>query len=355
MTTHSPDTADERPPKVSVLLPVHNGANYVESAVRSMMAQTLREIEIVVVDDASSDGTPGILDRLAAEDGRIRVERLEPNRRLPGALNRGLELCRGEYVARMDADDLSEPTRLEVQARFLDSHPDITLVGCSVIRIDGDGKPFQTSVRAQDPFAARWMCRFMMPFRHPTFLFRRTEMDLAYDPACTVSEDFDILARLTETRKVVCLPDVLLRYREHDGSLTGAKWRLMVEEAEKIAVPVQKTEMPAEVFEAMAPFRTAYFDLRPLDGTGIAALFEGLKRMAQADALESPAHRDWIRRQTAQLGAHALLRSGARKPRILAAFFGPGRDFLPALVMRFLETRRLLPAAFRSDPVIWRA
>ena len=339
-----------RRPKVSVLLPVHNGADYVESAVRSVMEQTLQDIEILVVDDASTDGTADILARLAAEDPRLRIERLERNQRLPRALNHGLDLCRGEYVARMDADDLCEPRRLEVQVSYLDRHPEVTLIGCSVIRIDGDGTPFQTSVRAQDPFACRWMCRFVMPFRHPTFFFRRSEMELRYDPACTVSEDYDLLARLTATRKVGCLPDVLLRYREHGGSLTGTKWHKMVEEARSIAVSVQKTEMSSAVFEAMTTFRDSYYGLQPLDDAGVAGLFEGLRRMARADAAASPTHAAWIWRQTAQLAAQALLRSGTGKRGIVLAFLTRGRDFLPALSARFLETRGLLPAALRSDP-----
>lgn len=341
-----------RPPKVSVLLPVHNGADYVESAVRSVMEQTLRDLEILIVDDASTDGTAKIIARLAAEDPRIRVESLRENHRLPRALNHGLDLCRGEYVARMDADDLCEPRRLEVQTAYLDAHPEVTLIGCSVIRIDGDGKPFQTSVRAQDPFATRWMCRFVMPFRHPTFLFRRAEMDLRYDPDCTVSEDYDLLARLTATHKVACLPDVLLRYREHAGSLTGTKWHKMLEEARKIAVPVQQAEMDPAVFEATAPLRASYYDLQPLDGAGVAGLFEGLRLMARADAAASPAHAAWVWRQTAQLAAQALMRSGAGKRGILSAFLTHGRDFLPSLSARFLETRRVLPAALRSDPSV---
>lgn len=347
-----PQSPQSPKPKVSVLLPVHNGAEYVESAVRSVMEQTLQDIEILLVDDASTDETAEILARLAAEDARIRIEHLKENHRLPRALNRGLDLCRGEYVARMDADDLCEPRRLEVQTAYLDSNPEVTLIGCSVIRIDGEGTPFQTSVRAQDAFATRWMCRFVMPFRHPTFLFRRAEMDLRYDPDCTVSEDYDLLARLTAKRKVGCLPDVLLRYREHGGSLTGTKWHKMVEEAQKIAVPVQQADMSPDVFEAMAAFRNSYYGLQPLDDKGVAALFDGLGRMARADAAASPSHAAWVWRQTAQLAAQALLRSGAGKRGILWAFLSQGRDFLPSLTARFLETRGLVPAALRSDPKV---
>lgn len=340
-------------PKVSVLLAVHNGEDYLESAMRSVMEQSLTDIEILVVDDASSDGSPAILQRLAAEDTRIRIERLNENRRLPGALNRGLELVRGTYVARMDADDLSHPRRLEVQAGFLDSHPEVTLIGCSTLHIDGRDYPLKTSVRSQDPFATRWMCRFVMPFRHPTFMFRRAEMKLCYDPACTVSEDYDILARLSQDHAVGCIPDVLLSYREHGGSLTGTKWRQMLHEAREIAVGVQSHDLSPEVFGALEPFRAAYFDLQPLNDAATAAMFDGLHRMVMVDVRTSPAHGRWVWRQTAQLAAQALMRSGCDRREILSAFAGPGRIFLTALAMRFFETRGRLPRKLRSDAEIW--
>ncbi len=342
-------------PDISVLLPVHNGAAFLEEAVRSVMVQTHRNIEIVVVDDASTDESPAILSRLAGEDPRIRVVRQECNLRLPGALNHGLDLVRGTYVARMDADDVCEPRRLEIQKAFLDRRADVTLVGCSVHRVNGDGTTFQTSVRAQDPFASRWMCRFVMPFRHPTFMFRRAEMALRYDPEQTVSEDYDILARLTTDHHVACLPDVLLRYREHVNSLTGNRWGLMLSQARAIALTVQQADLGSEVFDGLEPFRAAYFDQKRLDRSEIGAMFAGLRTMIAADVRTSPGHRAWIRRQTAQLAAQALLRAGFDKTGIVRGFVMSGRDFLPHLAMRFMETRGSLPRRLRSDPDVWTA
>ncbi|MBM7070230.1 glycosyltransferase family A protein [Actibacterium sp. 188UL27-1] len=344
------DSQTSAVPQISVLLPVHNGVPYIEEALRSVMGQTFTDIEIVVIDDGSTDDTPQVLARLAAEDPRIRVIRPDTNLRLPGALNLGLDHVRGAYVARMDADDICEPDRLARQHAYLEANPEITLIGCSVTRIRGDGTPFQVSVRGQDPFAARWMTRFVMPFRHPTFLFRRDEMPLRYDPACTVSEDYDILARLSADHKIACIPDVLLRYREHDGSLTGTKWKLMLAEAKRIAVPVQQADLSPRVFEALAPFRAAYYDQTPLDRGGQAALFKGLKMMIEEDARTSPSHRAWVTRQAAQMAAQALLRAGTGKVQVVQAFLMAGTSFMPALAMRFLETRRALPAPLRSEP-----
>jgi len=336
-------------PKVSVLLAVRNGEEYVESAVRSVMDQTLRDLEILIVDDCSEDNTPSILSRLASEDPRIRVERLARNLRLPGALNHGLDLVRGSYVARMDADDLCEPDRLERQVAFLEAHPQITLVGCSTHHIDGEGHVFKTSIRSQDPYAARWMCRFIMPFRHPTFLFRRTEMAERYDATYSVSEDYDILARLSSKKQIACMPDVLLRYREHGGSLTGNKWATMLNQARQIAERVQREDLDADIYAGLECFRAAYFDAELLNPMDTMAFFAGLRKMAWADSIASPLHRAWIWSQTAQLAMHALERNNTPKSERLKAFLGRGRDFLSPLVLRALEVKQALPNKLRSE------
>src|SRR5690606_27684846 len=110
-------------PAVSVLLPVHNGARFLPATLQSLWRQTFTDFEVVAVDDASTDDTPVIL---AAEgDARLRVTRNEANLGLVGTLNRGLRLCRGSFVARIDDDDLCEPERLAEQVRYLSEHPDL--------------------------------------------------------------------------------------------------------------------------------------------------------------------------------------------------------------------------------------
>ena len=346
MTTPEPSPAS---PKLSVLLPVHNGARHIEEALRSVMTQTLGDFEVVVVDDASTDTTPEILARLAVEDARIRVLRPERNLRLPRALNFGLNHVRGDYVARMDADDICEPTRFEVQAAFLDAHPDIALVGCSAHHIDEDGRIFKTSIRHQGPFHARWLLRFTMAFRHPTFMFRTAASDWRYDPDCTVSEDYDFLARLSETRRIACLPYPLLRYREHDTSLTSQKTSLMRSEARSIAERVQKADLPAELFDRLEVVRDTYFGQVQLDAARRTAVFAAMRAMLEHDVATYPKERAWIWRQTAQLASQVMTRGGMAARANLGCFLRDGRAFLPALGLRYAETAGLLPAALRSD------
>lgn len=341
-------------PRVCVLLPVHNGEKYIESALRSVMGQSLRDIEILVVDDGSTDETPAILARLAAEDARIRVERPDHNLRLPGALNFGLDRVQAPYVARMDADDLCEPDRLEIQARFLDAHPDIVLVGCGAIDIDAEDHEIRRRPAAADPFAVRWKLRFNLPFSHPTFMYRGAAMGLRYDALWTVSEDYDIAARLSERGKMACLPEMLLRYRVHDASITGTKFALQLEEALAISTRVQKTDLDPDIFDAMAIFRETYYRRLPLDGAGKKTLFDAFRQMIAADLRQAPDHGQWMQRQSAQLLWTTLWRSGVGKSDALRTFARYGADFLPAFALRGLELRgTALPGWLRSTPDVW--
>lgn len=342
-------------PQVSVVMAVHNGLPYVESAVRSLMRQTLRDIEIIIVDDASSDDTPALLRQLAKQDPRIRLKLLRRNLKTPGATNKGLDMVRAPLVARMDADDLALPHRLAVQKRFMDLHPDITLCGSSIAQIDANGKTFRTSRRARDAFATRWLARFFSPLCHPTFMFRtsgRNGVPFRYDTDYPFSEDYDFLARLLQTDDAASLPEVLVKYRVHSQSTTATRYRAQLADAQRTAMMVQATSLPADIRAALGAFNAAYFELRKQDP---AQLFAGMRRMIAADLPGAPTRRAWMKRQAAQLIAKAIQRNGGGKLAVIGAFLGPGRDFLPPLIMRYLEIRRLVPAALRSDPVVWSA
>src|ERR1051325_1151561 len=112
-----------RPPTVSVLLPVYNAERYLESALQSVLGQTFSDFEVIAVDDGSKDNSKKILERFAANDPRIRVIS-RPNTGIVGALNDGLAVARGEFIARMDADDVALPGRFQAQLDYLRGHPD---------------------------------------------------------------------------------------------------------------------------------------------------------------------------------------------------------------------------------------
>src|SRR5687768_7077362 len=114
---------------LSVVMPVFNGERFVASAIRSILDQTFRDFEFIIVDDGSTDQTSGIVRSYAGRDARIRVVRNDPNLGFGAALNIGCRLARGMFVARMDADDVSAPTRFAAQLDFLKNHPDVAAVG----------------------------------------------------------------------------------------------------------------------------------------------------------------------------------------------------------------------------------
>ncbi|MDE3946029.1 glycosyltransferase family 2 protein, partial [Glaesserella parasuis] len=123
-------------PLVSVIIPCYNAENFVESAVRSIMEQTYSNLEIIVINDCSSDNTGEILKRLAEEDPRIKYIENEQNLKLPKTLNKGINLAKGDYIARMDSDDISLPVRLEKQVEFMLSNKNIDIVGCNMQHMD---------------------------------------------------------------------------------------------------------------------------------------------------------------------------------------------------------------------------
>jgi glycosyltransferase involved in cell wall biosynthesis len=223
-------------PKVSVLMPCYNAAETVEETMQSITAQTYDDFEVVVVDDGSTDTTLEILARWAGEDAKFRVLPLIHGGIII-ALNTGLEVCQGEYIARMDADDLMHTERLVKQAAYLDAHPEVDLVSCHVT-----GFP---SIKLREGFRIyiEWMnalvshediCREIFvesPLCHPSVMFRKqVVVDLGGYQEHGWPEDYDLWLRMYLTgHKFAKLPEVLLEWREHPNRLTRTDSRYSVE------------------------------------------------------------------------------------------------------------------------------
>src|SRR5207237_10277673 len=142
-------------PRVSVLLPVWNGEAFLEQAMESILRQTLSSFELIVIDDGSTDRSAAIAEEFASRDPRMRVLR-RPHEGLSAALNAGIAAARGEYVARMDADDISAPDRLRKQVAYLDAHPACVAVGAWSDVVDEAGRQIglKTFVTTQSESAA---------------------------------------------------------------------------------------------------------------------------------------------------------------------------------------------------------
>ena len=223
-------------PMVTVLMPVHNGAEFLRGAAESILGQTCRDLELLVVNDGSTDRTPDILAGLAAADPRVRVIGGAARLGFSGALNLGLEQARGALIARMDADDIALPDRLEAQSGFMRAHPGVGLCGGLVeafgLRTGAFHKPPLT------PDETLCYALFDNPFAHPTIMLRRDLVmrhGLRFDPAFCPSDDYELWSRCLRLFPCANLDRVVLRYRVHARSMSEADWSEMDRLAARIA------------------------------------------------------------------------------------------------------------------------
>lgn len=204
-------------PLLSVLMPVFNAERYVAEAIESILAQTLRDFEFIIIDDGSTDRSPAILSEFARRDSRIRLLS-QANTGHSVAMNEGLRRCRGELIARMDADDISRPERFERQVAFLRQHPEWVLVGCGLLRIDADGDPLCEEIlpESHERIEARLLAG-QGAICHPATMIRRRAMVEAggYREAFHGAEDHDLWLRLGERGRLANLSEVLFLSRIH--------------------------------------------------------------------------------------------------------------------------------------------
>jgi FkbM family methyltransferase len=212
---------DRLGPVVSVVLPVYNCPRYVGQAVESILAQTCADFELIVVDDGSEDETPDVVRRFT--DPRIRLV-TQANRGLAGALNRGIELARGRYIARQDQDDVSFPERVAKQVAFLDAHPRCALVGTWAEIWRGDERTDRVHAHPSDNANLKFQLLLNNPFVHSSVMIRRAALDRvgAYstDPGRQPPEDYELWSRVAREFEVANLPEVLHIYREVEGSIS---------------------------------------------------------------------------------------------------------------------------------------
>jgi len=209
-------------PTVSVIMPVHNGAEYVREAIESILGQSFSDFEFIVVDDGSTDASLSIINEF--KDSRIKAHCLATNAGICRALNTGLSLVRGEFVARMDADDISTKDRLACQVDFMRRHPDVGLCGSDVVRFSDKNGDRIIQRTPKGTKRIRAYALFDNPFIHSTVLFRRSVIDrfkVKYDESYVNAEDYDLWTRLTDLVSCENLDQVLLEYRVHRQSVTS--------------------------------------------------------------------------------------------------------------------------------------
>jgi len=187
----------------------------------SILGQTLTSFELIVIDDGSTDRTAAIVEKFASGDDRVRLLR-RAHEGLSPSLNAGIAAARGEYVARMDADDISTPDRLRKQVAYLDAHPACVALGTWIEVIDEAGQHIglKTFVTTHDDIIAA-LLQGVSPMAHPTVVARSDALRAAggYDARCYPSEDLDLWFRLGETGELANLGEALLQHRRHKAAI----------------------------------------------------------------------------------------------------------------------------------------
>lgn len=183
-------------PLISVIVPVYNAENYIDGSVESLLCQTIADIEIILVDDCSTDGSLKRCEHYARNDNRVHVHKRTSNGGIVVALNEGISISRGQFIARMDADDISLPRRFESQIEYLRNNPGIDLCGTSIELIDSRENSLGVTLAVIDPPLVKLLLKYCSPIAHPTWMMRRSVVEAlgGYRNVAPL-DDYDFLSR----------------------------------------------------------------------------------------------------------------------------------------------------------------
>ena len=226
-------------PFLSVIMSVHNERIFVKDAIDSILNQSYDNFEFIIVDDASDVETADICEKYASKFSKIKLIRNENNLGLTRSLNIGLKHAKGKYIARMDADDISLPDRFTTQIEYLESTPDIGLVGSFYDEIDEKGLVIRKNVNfPTEPIIIHWRLFFENPIPHPPIMMRNNLIDElnGYNENVKYSQDYELFSRLRMKTKISNIPEVLYRWRIHKKSISNVKKNTQ----RKIAMSISK-------------------------------------------------------------------------------------------------------------------
>lgn len=214
-------------PLVSILITTYNSADFVEDTVRSIMDQTYKNIEIVIVDDSSTDNTVKTLRKLSKEDERIKLFMNKKNLGVPKNMNKGINKCNGKYIAVLDGDDWAYPYRIEEQVKFMEEHTDIVL---SSGYMDICNEELKSKTIRRYPLSDTEIREAMVrydPISHPASIWKREALIKTglYNSNFPICMDYDLIVRISEFGKYANIPKPLIKYRVREKSETGRKIR----------------------------------------------------------------------------------------------------------------------------------
>lgn len=225
-------------PLVSVLMPCYNVEKYIEESLTSILNQTYANLQIIAINDCSTDSTGQMLDKLAAQDSRILVVQNEQNLKLIKSLNKGISFCQGEFIARMDADDISLPNRIEKEIEFLQQHPDHDIVSTLfyAFRSENPNKRYLHHSPLKDE-ELRGYLLFKSGICHPAVMIRKrvfTELGLKFEEEYLHVEDYALWSEAIYKTKVANINEPLLLYRVHESQVSTIHEDLQIENKKKV-------------------------------------------------------------------------------------------------------------------------
>lgn len=324
-----------RDPKVTVLLPVHNGEPYLSEAIDSILGQSFCDFELLIIDDGSTDRTSAIVE--SYRDPRIRLLRHPRNLGLVSTLNRGLAEAHGAYVARIDADDVCLPDRLQAQVAFLDRHPEVGVLGTAVQIVDPVGTAGATVRFPVSHAMARWALLFSSPIAHPAAMMRKDVITRlgGYRAEAVHCEDYDLWWRASDVTQLANLDKILLQLRKHDDNVTVRHAELhgdtvlhicrsmlsrvlgfefpqnLIAVARELAQPTEE-EVPGVIELLFAYYRYCFATEAPTQVEATSLLEDLTSRIGRLleSSIQSPAQEPWARVRL--IGRNARLARGSR-------------------------------------------
>lgn len=212
-------------PLVSVLMTAYNAENYIELAIQSILDQTYENFEFIIIEDCSKDNTWSIIQEYAKKDKRIIVLKNDANLNAGRSSNKGLKLCKGKYIVRMDADDWSFPYRVEKQVNFMEKNPKVVVSGGAMIICNQDLNEITEREYPQTHEEIEKLILRLNPVPHPASIWRKEAIDRTsgYPPKLGISEDYALTLDIAQHGELANIPDLLIKYRVHKKSISNAK------------------------------------------------------------------------------------------------------------------------------------
>lgn len=204
---------------ITILMSVYNSQKYIEQSIISILDQTFVNFEFIIINDGSTDSSFEKIKKF--NDKRISVINNKANIGLSASLNKGIRLAKGKYIARMDADDISLPDRLEKQYKFMEQNENIGILGTGYVLIDKRGKELGEFIYPVDPIEIRWKLLTRPIFPHPTVMLRKAillENNLFYNEEYSATQDYELWSKIINYTNGINLPEALLKYRNHENS-----------------------------------------------------------------------------------------------------------------------------------------